>query len=329
MTAVWGFQVSEFGGPDVLNWSELPGPEVRSDEVLVDVAYSGVNFLDIHQRSGKYPRPVPFVPGNEGSGHVAAVGPEVSGFRPGDRVAFAMHGTGSYAERVAVPADRLVHVPESIRLADAAALVLQGVTAICLVHVEARLRKGTTVLVHSISGGAGGAVAQIARHAGASVLGLTSSQHKREIALRSYADDVLLYDERGGGYAEWVRERSGGGADAVFNAMGGDSIHEDIRSLALRGHVVLYGQTSGPFTAISPGTLSERSLTVTYSRVSAYLTEPGSFARYAGQLLAIAVDGGIAPAMLTELPADRAPEAHRALADRSSTGKTILRFHGG
>ena len=321
-----GYTVAEYGGAEVLRWGPIEVRPPAENEVVVDVAYAGVNFLDVHQRSGKYPRPLPFVPGNEGSGIVATAGSRVDGLAPGDRVAFAMHGEGSYAERVVVDAERVVPVPDSVALDDAAGVILQGVTALCLVDEEARVAPGQTVLVHSASGGAGAAIAQVARHAGATVLGLVSTEGKRKLAL---ADDTALYTDRGGRYSEWVAERTGGdGVAAVFDAVGGDLLTEDLASLGRRGHLVLYGQTSGPFSPISPNALATRSLTVTYSRVSAYLTQPGAFRTLAERLLTMVATGGFAAANLTALDAEQAADAHRALVDRTSRGKMVLRVLG-
>jgi NADPH2:quinone reductase len=324
-----GYTVAEYGEAEVLRWGPIEVRAPAENEVVVDVAYAGVNFLDVHQRSGKYPRPLPFVPGNEGSGIVAAAGSRVDGLAPGDRVAFAMHGEGSYAERVVVNAERVARVPDAVALDEAAGVLLQGVTALCLVDEEARVAPGQTVLVHSASGGAGAAITQIARHAGATVLGLVSTEGKRELALAAGAHDAALYTDHGGRYSEWVAERTGGhGVAAVFDAVGGDLIAEDLASLGRRGHLVLYGQTSGPFSPISPDTLAARSLTVTYSRVSAYIIEPGAFRALAERLLAMVAAGGFAAANLTELDAEQAADAHRALVERTSRGKIVLRVCG-
>jgi NADPH2:quinone reductase len=303
-------------------------PDLGENDVLIDVAYAGVNFLDIHQRVGRYPRPLPFIPGNEGSGRALAVGRAVRGIAPGDRVAFAMHAQGSYAERVVVNAERVAPVPGTVTLRDAAGLVLQGITALCLVD-EARVRSGDTVLVHSASGGAGAAIVQIARRVGARVLGLVSTPEKGQLALAAGAHAVACYDEHDGRYSTWVDTQTRGiGADAAFDAVGGAAVVEDLASLARRGRLVLYGQTAGPFAHIEPSALANRSLSVSYLRVSAFLTSPEDFRGLAARLFELATEYAIAPASLNELPAEQADDAHRALTDRTSTGKTVLRFRG-
>ncbi|MCR2764335.1 zinc-binding dehydrogenase [Microbacterium sp. zg.B48] len=320
-----GYLVREFGDEEVMSWGQLPDLALGDHEVAIDVAYAGVNFLDVHQRTGKYPRPLPFIPGNEGSGRVAAVGDGVVGLVPGDRVAFAMHGQGSYAQRVHVRADRVAAVPDVVGLSDAAGSILQGVTALCLVEEEARVAPGQTVLVHSASGGAGASIVQVARHAGAAVLALVSSEQKRQLALDAGAREVALYSDAAE-YSTWVADLTGGaGASAVFDAVGGDLVLEDIRSLGPRGKVVLYGQTSGPFTPVPPGLLAARSLSVVYSRISAYIAEPGEFARLAHRLFELMGAGAFAPSNLTVREAADAAQAHRALTSRASLGKTVLR----
>lgn len=321
-----GFTVAEFGGPEVMQWGTVSLPELGDNDVLIDVAYAGVNFLDIHQRSGRYPRPLPFIPGNEGSGRAVAVGSAVWGIARGDRVAFAMHARGSYAEQVVVDAERVAPVPDSVALRDAAGLILQGITALSLVD-EARVTAGDTVLVHSASGGAGSAVTQIARHAGARVLGLVSTPEKRHLALEAGVDSVACYDDHDGRFSTWVAAQTHGqGADAVFDAVGGATVIEDLACLTRRGRVVLYGQTAGPFSPVEPSLLAERSLSVSYLRISAYIVAAGAFRDLAARLFTLVGERAITPTNLVELPAEKASDAHRALADRVSRGKVVLRF---
>lgn len=302
-----------------------PGPS----QIRVAVAFAGVNFLDIHQLSGRYPRPLPFVPGNEGSGIVRDVGADVVGFVSGDRVAFAMHAGGSYADEVLVESERVAHVPPTVSLKAAAAITLQGVTAICLVEDEGRVEPGDVVLVHSASGGAGAAITQLAREAGARVLGLVSTPEKVGLAKAAGAHVVALYPMSGASYAEWVRsETDGRGARVVFNAVGGDTLGPDLDALARRGHLVVYGQTAGPFPAFSPGRLASSSLTITYSRVSSYIADVGAFAAKAERLFELVSVAAVAAPNLTVLPWRRAADAHVALASRTSLGKMILGFRG-
>ncbi|RBY92978.1 quinone oxidoreductase [Blastococcus sp. TF02A-30] len=315
--------VNEFGGPEVLRIGSAELRPMAPGDVHVRVAYAGVNFLDLHHRSGVYQRPLPFVPGREGAGTVLACGDAVTHLSPGDRVAFAMHEDGTYAEEAVIPAWKVARIPDDVELRTAAAVMLQGLTALSLVSVEARVRAGQTVLVHSAAGGTGSLVVQVARNAGARVLALASTEEKVAAALRAGASDASTYPE--GGFAAWVRERTGGrGVDAVFDAVGGPTFDDDLDSLAVRGRLIVYGRSGGPFPRLDPARLANGCLSLTYSRLSYYTGTFEDFQERAAGLFDLVSRGAVAPLQLTAVPLDQAPAAHAALAARTSLGKHVL-----
>jgi NADPH2:quinone reductase len=319
--------VREFGGPEVLRLGEIPLRSMSPTDVHIRIAYAGVNFLDLHHRSGVYARPLPFVPGREGAGTVIACGSEVAHLAPGDRVAFAMHDDGAYGEEAVVPSSKVARVPDDVHLSTAAAVMLQGLTALSLAVEEAAVGPGRTVLVHSAAGGTGSLLVQVARHAGARVLALASSTEKVAAALRVGAHAASTYPE--GGFAPWVREQTGGhGVDVVFDAVGGPTFHDDLDSLATRGRLVVYGRSGGPFPPLDVARLADGCLTITYARLSYYTSHAAAFQAKAADLFALVSRGAVAPVDLRILPLAAAATAHSALAGRTSMGKHVLEMTG-
>jgi NADPH2:quinone reductase len=303
--------------------SRPPGP----GEVAVDVRFSGVNFLDLYQVGGKYAMDLPFVPGREGAGIITSVGDEVDGFRAGDRVAFAMQREGSYSSEAIVDVGHLVTIPDTIGLEQAAGLVLQGVTAVFLVTEAAQLTAGDLVVVHSASGGTGSLVAQIAATRGARVAGVVSSDDKaRRITDAGIVDSALLTEDWRS--ADWEL-RLGGRPATIFSAVGGDSVANDIARLARRGRLVVYGQTSGPIPPLDLSLLAPWALGVCYARISAYLAEPGAFARAARELFRLVEAGKVQLLELALLDLEEADQAHAILRDRAHVGKVVLRTSDG
>lgn len=316
-------QVTEFGGPEVLRLGEVELRPMGPRDVHVRVAYAGVNFLDIHHRSGAYARSLPFVPGREGSGTVLACGDDVTHLKPGDQVAFAMHDDGTYAQEAVIPAWKVAPLPEGVDLRTAAAVTLQGLAALSLVAEEARVTAGQDVLVHSAAGGTGSLLVQIARHAGARVLGLASTDEKVEEALRVGASVASTYPA--GGFAPWVKGQTDGrGVDVVFGAVGGPTFQDDLSSLAVRGRLVIYGRTGGPFPPLDPARLAVGCLSITYSRLSYYVSDFTSLQARAASLFDLVSRGAVAPLKVTVLPLADAPAAHAALSARTSIGKHVL-----
>jgi NADPH2:quinone reductase len=233
------------GGPDVLGLHDLPVPEVKPGEALVKLEASGINFIDVYQRTGRYPTPYfPYVLGNEGAGVVESIGAGVTNVAVGDRVAYAMV-IGSYAEYAAVPAERLVHVPDGVSSRDAAALMLQGMTAHYLVNSTFALQPGQTALVHAAAGGVGLLLTQLAKAKGATVIATISTAEKAALAKKAGADETIDYTTLD--FAEEVRRiTNGAGVDVVYDAVGKTTWEKSIASLRPRGYFVLYGAASGP-----------------------------------------------------------------------------------
>jgi NADPH2:quinone reductase len=238
--------VSENGGPDALVITELPDPEPGPDEVVVDVAASGVNFADIAKRTGRLPEPLPFVPGHEGAGTVSSVGSAVTSVSVGDLVSWAWPGVcGGYAERVSVPAKWIVPLPQRIEPATAAAVLIQGLTAHYLSHAVYPVSPGDTVLIHGAAGGVGSLLTQMVKLRGGRVIGTVSNAAKERFAREAGADEVIRYTEVDPA-AEVAHLTGGSGVDAVFDNVGRTTFDASLASLAPRGVLAVYGQVGGP-----------------------------------------------------------------------------------
>ncbi|HWB36225.1 MAG TPA: quinone oxidoreductase, partial [Rugosimonospora sp.] len=234
-------RVTETGEPEVLRIAELATPEPGPGQVLVRVEAAGVNFVDTYRRGGLYPVPLPHTPGTEGAGTVAALGTGVDTVAVGDRVA-SVDMVGAYAEYALAPADRLVPVPDNVTTRQAAAVLLQGITAHYLVNDSFPVRVGDPVLVHAAAGGVGLLLTQLAKAAGGQVIATTSTPEKAELARAAGADEVLGYD----GFAAQVRKLTGGeGVAAVYDGIGATTFEESLASLRVRGTLVVYGYASG------------------------------------------------------------------------------------
>ena len=247
-------RVHETGGAEVLRVEEVDAPTPGPGEATVAVEYAGVNYVDTYHRTGLYEKPLPFVPGVEGAGRVEAVGPAVEHVTPGDRVAWAMT-PGSYAERAAVPAWRLVPVPDDVTTEQAAALMVQGMTAHYLVHSTYELGAMDVALVHAAAGGVGLLLVQLAAETGAIVIGTCSTEEKAERVRRAGAQHVIRYD-RTSFREEVVRITEGRRATVVYDSVGRATFRDSLASLRIRGTLVLYGQSSGPVEPFDPGDLA-------------------------------------------------------------------------
>lgn len=316
-------RIHRTGAPEVMQVEELPTPEPGQGEVRVRLAATGVNFIDTYYRSGMYPVPLPFTPGMEGAGVVTAVGPGVSGFAVGDRVAFAMV-LGSYAEEAVVPADKLASVPAGVELRLAAAAFLQGLTAHYLVTSTVALSPSDTVLVHAAAGGIGQLLTQAAKLKGARVLATVSTAAKAEVARGAGADEVILYSEIP--FAEAVKElTSGRGVDVVYDSVGHDTFEGSLASLRPRGHLVLFGQSSGfppPFDLKRLGPAG--SLFLTRPTLSHYIATPEELRWRAAEFFSWLVGGDLRVHIGEAHPLESAHTAHERLAGRLTTGKVIL-----
>jgi NADPH:quinone reductase len=316
-------RVQELGGPEVLRLEELATPEPGPGQVRVKVAAIGLNYIETYQRTGLYKLPLPFTPGGEFAGTVDAVGPEVTGWAVGERVATAS-GTGGYAEYALAPTDKLVRVPDGVELKQAAAVLLQGMTAHYLVHSTYPLKPGETCVVTAAAGGVGLLLVQIAKLAGARVIGLVSSEEKAALARGAGADEVIFYAREP--FAARARELTGGrGVDVVYDSVGKSTWEQTLDSLRPRGYAVFFGNASGPVPAIEPLALSSRgSLFMTRPTLWHYIATPEELAWRAGDLFGWMADGRLDVRIDREVPLADAAEAHRAIESRQTTGKLLI-----
>jgi NADPH2:quinone reductase len=315
--------VTELGGPEVLQPGNWPAPHAGPGQLVVDVAAAGVNFMDVYQREGRppYGGGVPYVPGMEGAGTVAAVGPEVSGFAVGDRVAWPV-GPGSYAQQVAVPADRVVAVPEGVDMEVAAAVMLQGMTAHYLCHSTYPVKDSDPVVVHAAAGGVGLLLTQMVRMRGGIVVATTSTDAKAQLAKAAGADHVTSYED----FTTVVREVTGGaGAAVVYDGVGQATFEASLAALRPRGCMVLYGASSGPVPPFDPQRLNTGgSLFLTRPTLVHYIARLDEFRQRAGDLFSWIADGRLSVRIGGQYPLAEAARAHDDLTARRTTGKLLL-----
>lgn len=313
--------VEEHGGPEVLKLHEMevagPGP----GEALVEVTYAGVNFVDVYERDGTYPREPPFVPGGEGVGRVVAVGDGVLGVNPGDRAAW-QGVRGSYARYVNVPAAQLLRVPDSVSDERSAALPVQGLTAHYLATSAYDIRPGDTVLIHAGAGGVGLLLTQIAKILGASVLTTVSSSRKAEASREAGADHALGYEDFPG---EVARLTGGRGVHAVYDGVGADTFEASLSALRRRGSLVLFGGSSGQVPPVSPQRLTAGgSLTLTRPTLRDFVADRPELESRFHDLLGWIADDRLHLRIHRAYPLAEAAAAHRDLADRATIGKLLL-----
>ncbi len=321
---MWGIQIQEHGGPEVMEWRELPDPVVNEGQVVVEVGAAGLNFIDTYQRSGLYAVQLPYVLGLEGAGTVVEVGDAVSSLDVGDRVAWATC-PGSYAERVAVPASMLMRVPDGIDTDVAAALPLQGMTAHFLATDTFPLADGQRCLIHAGAGGVGLLLIQIAKLRGAEVFTTVGTPEKAELAAGAGADHTILY--RDVDFVEAVREITGAERplDVVYDGVGKSVFQQSLALIRMRGTMVTFGNASGPVDPISPLELSANgSLFLTRPTLFHHVTSQGEIQRRADDLYSWIGAGSLDVRIGARFPLAEAAEAHRALEGRQTTGKVVL-----
>lgn len=316
--------VDSFGGPEVLRVRDLPPPEPGTGQVVVDVAASGVNFLDCYQRSGKYDKPLPFIAGSEGAGEVSAVGSAVDEVAVGDRVAWAMVDGGGYAEQVVLPADRVVTVPADVPLDMAAAVMLQGMTAHYLTESTFPARAGQAALVHAAAGGLGLLLTQMLTAKGVRVIGTASTGEKAAMAQAAGAADVVDYTDAD--VATAVRGLTDDrGVDVVYDGVGRSTFEASLDSLALRGMMVLVGAASGAVPPMDPQTLNKKgSLFLTRPTLAHHIADRAELLERGSAVLRMIADGGLDIRIGGRYRLDAAHEAHRNLEGRRTVGKLLL-----
>ena len=317
--------IEKTGGPEVLELREVPRPEPGPADVLVRVVAAGVNFIDVYHRTGLYPQKLPFQPGVELAGVIEAVGEEVRDFGAGDHVAVAGGAPfGAYAEYAKFPAQRAVRVPDGITDRVAAALMLQGMTAHYLALSTRPLEPGMECVVHAAAGGVGLLLVQIARLRGARVIGTVSTEEKAELARAAGADEIILYTREE--VAPAVKRLTGGrGVDVVYDSVGKTTFEQSLASLAPRGMMVSYGQSSGPAPPIDPLALNRGgSLFLTRPTLAHYTATRAELLGRANDLFDWVRAGRLDVRIGAEFPLGHAADAHRALEARKTTGKVLL-----
>ena len=316
-------QVTKHGGPEVLSYDEAPTPEPKPNEALVKIDAAGVNFIDIYFRTGLYKAAPPFINGQEAAGVVEAVGSEVTGLAPGDRVAYT-GVPGSYAEYQAVAAARVVKVPEGLDTKLAAAVMLQGMTVHYLSHSTYPLKPGDSCLIHAAAGGVGLIFVQVAKMLGATVIGTCSTAEKATRVREAGADHVILYTQQD--FLEETKKITGGkGVDVAYDSVGKETWERSLESLKPRGMLVCYGNASGPVPAIEPLRLAKGgSLFLTRPTLANYVATREELEWRAGDILGWAADGKLKVHIGQEYPLADAAQAQSDLAGRKTSGKLLL-----
>jgi NADPH:quinone reductase len=322
--AMKAIQVAQTGGPEVLTLVDLPVPPPKKNEALVKIEVSGVNFIDVYFREGRYPSPVPFINGQEAAGVVTDVGSEVTSLKAGDRVAYTST-LGSYAEYAAVPAARLVKIPDTLSFEQAAAAMLQGMTAHYLLFSSYKLQKGETALVHAAAGGVGLLLVQMAKKIGARVIATAGTEEKAQLARGAGADECIVYTQTDF-ELETRRLTNEEGVHVVYDGVGKATFEKDLNVLRPRGFLVLFGGASGavpPFDLIK---LSQKgSLYVTRPTLNHYIATREDLEWRANDVLQMIVDGDLKLRIHHVYPLTEAAQAHRDLEGRKTTGKLLLK----
>jgi NADPH2:quinone reductase len=316
-------QVKQVGGPDAMEVVELPVPQPKANEAVVKLAAAGVNFIDVYVREGRYKAPLPLVPGQEGAGVVTALGSNVKLVKLGDRVAWASI-LGAYAEYAAVPADRLVVIPNGVTDEQAAAAMLQGMTAHYLSHDTYPLKRGESALIHAAAGGVGLLLVQMAHNIGARVIATVSTEEKAKLARAAGADEVILYTQTDF-ETETKRLTGGKGVDVVYDSVGKTTFDKGLNILRPRGMMVLFGGSSGAVPPFDPMILNQKgSLFLTRPTLGHYTSTREELVERAGAVFGMIAAGKLKLRIEHTYLLAEAPRAHRDLEGRKTTGKLLL-----
>jgi NADPH2:quinone reductase len=327
-------QISRTGGPEVMELVDLPVPQPKPNEAIVQVKAAGINFIDIYNREGRYKAPLPLVLGQEAAGVVIALGTDAKaeGMNAsehsevpavGDRVAYTSV-LGAYAEYAAVPIDRLVKVPEGVGDREAAAVMLQGITAHYLAYDTHPLRKGETALIHAAAGGVGLILVQMAHNIGARVIATVSTEEKAKLARAAGADEIILYTQSDF-EVETKRLTGGKGVDVVYDSVGKTTFEKGLNVLRPRSMMVLFGGSSGAVAPIDPLVLTQKgSLFLTRPSLTNYIATSQELHSRAAAVFAMIRDGKLKLRIEHVYPLAEAQKAHRDLEARKTTGKLLL-----
>ncbi len=316
-------RIHAHGGPEVLKWEQVPTPQPGPTEALIRHEAVGLNYIDVYFRTGLYKTALPATLGIEGAGTVLAVGEKVKNIAPGDRVAYAGGPLGAYATERVINAEKLVKLPDGIDFKTAGAMMLQGLTAYFLLHRTFKVQPGQTILVHAAAGGVGQILCQWAKHLGAEVIGVVSSEAKAEIALANGAAHAIV------GYANLpaeVKHITGGAmVPVVFDSVGKDTFNISLDCLAPLGLMVCFGNASGPVPPIDISTLATKgSLFLTRPSFASYMSTPQDIAIGAAALFGAVLSGAVKISVNQSFPLEQAAAAHAALEARQTTGSTVL-----
>ena len=316
-------QVKQPGGPEVMELVDLPVPEPKSNETVVKLAASGVNFIDVYHREGRYKVPLPFILGQEGAGTVTAVGSEVTSVKKGDRVAWTGL-LGGYAEYAAVPADRLVPIPSGVTDQQAAAAMLQGMTAHYLLNDTYPLKPGETALIHAAAGGVGLLLVQMARRIGAHILATVSTEEKAKLAREAGADEIIFYTKTDF-EAETKRLTDGKGVHVVYDSVGMTTFEKGLNVLRPRGMMVLFGGSSGAVPPFDPIVLTQKgSLFLTRPTLLNYIATREELVAQSGAVFGMIASGKLKLRIEHTYSLAEAQQAQRDLEGRKTTGKLLL-----
>ncbi len=316
-------RVHETGDVNVLRYEDVPRPDPKAGEVRIKVEAAGLNFIDTYHRMGWYPLPRPFILGQEAAGIVDAVGEDVTDFKPGDRVAYCMH-QGAYADYAVAPARLLVHVPPGVSTEQAAAIMLQGMTAHYLTHSTYAIKPGDIVLIHAAAGGTGALVVQMAKRLGAHVIATVGSEEKAEVARACGANHVILYTQQDF-EAEVKRITEGKGCHVVYDSVGKATFDQSLNCLRPRGYMVLFGQASGQVDPLNPQVLNQKgSLYLTRPSLGAYIATRGDLLWRADDLFNWIAAGELEVRIDKSFPLSEAAAAHSYLEGRNTKGKVLL-----
>jgi NADPH2:quinone reductase len=315
--------VRQTGGPEVLSYEDAPTPAPKPGEALVKVEAAGLNFIDTYQRSGAYKVPLPAIFGQEGAGTITAIGADVGNLKVGDRVAWTGI-LGSYADQIAVPADRLVALPSGMTTKQGAATMLQGMTAHYLACTACPLKAGDTALIHAGAGGTGLLLTQIAKMRGARVITTVSTDEKARLSTAAGADHVIPYTSVD--FEEAIKRLTGGkGVNVVYDSVGQATFTKGLNCLAPRGMMVLFGQSSGAVAPFDPQALAQKgSLFLTRPTLVNYIAARSELQQRASDLFGWITSGSLRLRIEFEFRLKDAAEAHRALEGRKTTGKVLL-----
>lgn len=316
-------RIHAHGGPEVLKWEQVPTPQPGPNEALIRHEAVGLNFIDIYFRTGLYKANLPSTLGMEGAGVVLAVGENVQNVAPGDRVAYAGGPLGAYSTERVINAEKLVKLPEGIDTKTAGAMMLQGLTAYFLLHRTFKVQAGQTILVHAAAGGVGLILCQWAKHLGANVIGVVSSEAKAEIARANGAAHVIVGHTNLA--AEVKQITSGAMVPVVYDSVGKDTFNASLDSLAPLGLMVSFGNASGPVPPFDIATLSTKgSLFLTRPGFSTYMSTAQDISTGSTALFGAVLSGAIHISVNQSFPLEDAATAHTALEARQTTGSTVL-----